>query len=380
MKHKKNILFIFDGGNAPGYMSIATALTEESVKHSLNVYACREGFRSLVSHTTENPGLIQLVWGEEDALALRQHKKTFPVMSLNRHIGDAGCAFRSERYRDFQLTKNVRQGADFILSQKIDILVGIGGNGTLKGIQSLAEHLPESLSIGFINCSVDSDVLNDRSVGFVTGMQEGSHIARGLFEDAFTHKRIYILEMMGNRSGKHALHAGASARAHLIILPNFELNASILKDMSSKLQKESYALVVVAEGYGHEERLRCGSSQNAAEYFKCQLEQHGLVDRPEKRIIAQPFGRHLRGVRPNPMDIEMAVLKSNILIQGLLCGNTRVMAYYLGEHNYGLRPFHEIKTDNEVEPIFLNLIDRFGITSFQQYIAKQFQHKLTLSS
>ncbi|MGR3219568.1 MAG: DUF547 domain-containing protein, partial [Candidatus Anammoxibacter sp.] len=63
------------------------------------------------------------------------------------------------------------------------------------------------------------------------------------------------------------------------------------------------------------------------------------------------FSRYLRGVRPNAIDVEISVIKSHILLQGLGSGEDRVMAYFLNEHEYGLRSFGSIETDNTVKEI-----------------------------
>src|SRR5207244_1818858 len=109
-----------------------------------------------------------------------------------------------------------------------------------------------------------------------------------------THKRVYVLEMMGNRSGRHALHCAVAARAHLVILPFFRLPDDVLAEIAERLSRVEYALAVVAEGY---ERDRRGDV-SASDYFKEQLAAFGLRDGEKKRVVAEPFSRYLRGVRP----------------------------------------------------------------------------------
>lgn len=371
MKNPK-ALFVFDGGDAPGYMAVATALTESACRQGWEIFAAREGFRSLTGDGFQDGALVRLLWNEEDAWRL--HARGGPAMALHRKINDPGCAFRSERFRGFSSGSKTECAARFVVAGGFDYLVGIGGNGTFEGIRAIAQRLEQEshthqVRVGFINVSVDSDLLGDRSIGFATGVEEGARIARGLFDDAFTHQRIYILEMMGNRAGKHALHAGAAARAHLIVLPGFNLSDKVLQNISHQLDQSPYALVVVAEGYATPDERK---SSNAAELLKKRLAAAGLADREGRRVIAEPFSRFLRGVGPCAMDVEMAVLKSQILVDGLNCGRDRVMAYALGEHVHGLRLFAEIETDNSVEPAYLNLVDRFGIPDYREYVGANF--------
>ena len=40
--------------------------------------------------------------------------------------------------------------------------------------------------------------------------------------------------MMGNRSGRHALHCGVASRAHLIVLPFFRFPGPVLEEIASR--------------------------------------------------------------------------------------------------------------------------------------------------
>ena len=243
----------------------------------------------------------------------------------------------------------------------------------MMGVKAL-DHLAPEVQTGFINVSVDSDILGDIAVGYLTGAEEGAKIARGLFEDAYTHKRIYILEMMGRASGKHVLMSGASARAHLVILPGFELDEAVLADIARRLAEVDHALVVVAEGYEREARARFLPERvDAAIYFKRQLAKHGLIESPEKRIISEPFSRYLRGVQPLYIELAIVYMKAFILYDAFESGRTQIMPYYLGEHDHGVRKFAELRTNNQVEPGFLDLIDRLNIPSLRAYVSCEFR-------
>ena len=37
---------------------------------------------------------------------------------------------------------------------------------------------------------------------------------------------------MGNRSGRHALHCGVAARAHLIVLPFFRFTSEVIEEVA----------------------------------------------------------------------------------------------------------------------------------------------------
>lgn len=365
------ILLVFDGGNAPGYTAVATSMTEEGDKRGYEVWAAFEGFRSLTGDNISERRLIRLVMSRRQSWSL--NAQGIPTRSLYRAIDLPGSEFRSERYPDFAKPEKQEAAAAYIREMGFTHVVGVGGNGTMMGVKALDHMLPE-IKAGFINVSVDSDILGDVAVGFLTGAEGGAKIARGLFDDAYTHKRIYILEMMGRDSGKHALMSGASARAHLVVLPGFRLSAGVLGDIATRLAEADHALVVVAEGYEREARAKFLPERvDAAMYFKRQLAENGLAETPMKRIVSEPFSRHLRGVRPLYIELSIAYLKAFNLYDAFGEGRTQVMPYYLGEHDHGVRDFEKLMTNNQVDPGFLDLIDRLNIPSLRRYVSGEFR-------
>jgi 6-phosphofructokinase len=225
--------------------------------------------------------------------------------------------------------------------------------------------------VGFVNVSIDNDVVGDRAIGFVTGVEAGATIARGLYEDAYTHKRIYLVEMMGNRSGRHALHCGVAARAHLVVLPFFRFPRRCWRG-GRGLSRADYALVVVAEGYESERRAREHPGISASALLQAAARAGGLVDRPERRVIAEPFSRYIRGVRPAFLDVSSAFLKASMLFEAFDAGRTEIMPYVLAPHDAGVRPFADVAREDGVEPAFLPLLDRLGLPKFRELVKDRF--------
>src|SRR5580704_5079443 len=242
----RRVLLVFDGGNAPGYASVAVALTEEGVRRGYEVWAATEGFRSLTRDMAADPPFERLILGRQERYALLG--QGIPARSMGRRVLDAGSDFRSERYKGFHDRARRAEAAQTFCAQGFTHLICVGGNGTFEGTKALLEELSPRPPAAFINVSIDNDLAGDRAIGFLSGVEAGAMVARGLSEDAYTHKRIYILEMMGNRSGRQALHCGVAARAHLIVLPFFRFTGEVVAEIAAALARVDYALVVVAEG------------------------------------------------------------------------------------------------------------------------------------
>jgi 6-phosphofructokinase len=367
---ERRLLCIFDGGNAPGYASVAVALTEEGERRGYEVWAATEGFRSLTRDATAEPRFERLIVGRKDRYRLLA--QGIPARSMGRRVLDPGSDFRSERYTGFFERARRAEAAETFRAQGFTHLVCVGGNGTLEGARGLVAEFAERPPTGFVNVSLDNDLAGDRAIGFLTGVEAGATVARGLAEDAYTHKRVYILEMMGNRSGRHALHCAVAARAHLIVLPLFELTDEVCAEIACALSKADYALVVVAEGYEADKRRAAGGGLSASEHLRRQLAAAGLTDAPGKRVIAEPFSRYIRGVRPVFAEISAAYLKATLLFTAFDEGKSEIMPYVLGAHDVGVRPFPAIAREDRVERSFLPLLDRLGLPKFQQLVRERF--------
>jgi 6-phosphofructokinase len=365
---ERRLLAVFDGGNSPGYASVAVALTEEGTRRGYEVWAATEGFRSLTRDAAADPAFERLIVGRKDRYALLA--KGIPARSMGRRLLDAGSDFRSERYLGFLERDRRVEAAAAIEAQGFTHLVCVGGNGTFEGTKALLAEFKSRPRTAFVNVSLDNDLAGDRAIGFSTGVEAGATIARGLAEDAYTHKRVYILEMMGNRSGRHALHCGVAARAHLVILPFFQLTREVLTEIAQALAKADYALVVVAEGYEIEQQRASGLSASAL--FKQQLAGGGLEDGPGKRVIAEPFSRYIRGVRPAFLDVSASYLKASLLFSAFEEDKTEIMPYVLAANDVGARPFQEVGREDRVEPAFLPLLDRLGLPKFQALVREKF--------
>jgi 6-phosphofructokinase len=368
----RRLLVVFDGGDAPGYSSVAVALTEEGTRRGYEVWSACEGFRSLTSDATTEPRFERLILGRGERYELLG--KGIPARSMARRVLDAGSDFRSERYTGFLDRARRVEAAETIRAQGFTHVVCVGGNGTFEGTKALLAELPAPRPpTGFINVSIDNDLAGDRAIGFLSGVEAGSLMARALAEDAYTHKRVYILEMMGNNSGRHALHCAVGVRAHLVVLPFFRFTDEVLAEIAEALARTEYALVIVAEGYEADRRKSLGDGHvSASEFLRRQLAEAGLKDSAAKRVIAEPFSRSIRGVRPAFLDVSAAFLKAVILFAAFEEGRTEIMPYVIAAGDAGVRSFADVTPEDRVERSLLPLLDRLGLPKFQALVRERF--------
>jgi len=342
-----DVLMVQDGGCAPGYNPVTAFIAEYLCRADRTVFIAAEGFKSVVTNRAIDYRC--LVYDPE----LYRQIEHVPGVLFSPPLRDArGANFRSERYPEFKNEKIQKKAAQNIIDRKVKVIIGIGGNGTFYGIKALSELLPKSVQSFFIPVTVDSDVSGTDCIGEYTGVEVGSEKIRSYMADSRTHKRIYIIEMMGARGGYHALRSCLGAGAHLAVLPNSNYN---LKSIIKSMQDRKNLVIVVAEGYKVKERKRKGYKGNAAEFFRDELLKAGL--KTEKRIICEGFSRDIRGAQPNNLDIMLAQRMARNLSQLIKDGKSKLMPAVLTDREYSI-PFHKIDTDNTVSPELASLANR----------------------
>jgi 6-phosphofructokinase 1 len=342
-----DVLLIQDGGCAPGYNPATAYITEFLEKAGRQVFVAADGFRSIVSNVTSDYRCLIYDFARFRKMENIRGVEFAPPLRSAR-----GADYRSERYPDFRDEQIQKKAVKNIISRKVKVLIGIGGNGTFAGINALSAQLPEDIQTFFVPVTIDSDIWGTSCIGEFTGVEVGAEKIRGYMADARTHGRCYIIEMMGARGGYHALHSCLGAGAHLAVLPNSNYN---IEKIAQMVNPRTETVIVVAEGYKEKERQEEGYLGNAAEYFYDELIRSGLDT--NQRVICEGFSRDIRGAMPNNLDITLALRLSRKLCDLINDGQTRMMPAVRAGQEYAI-PFDEIKTDNSVESSLPSLANR----------------------
>lgn len=345
--NEMDVVLIQDGGCAPGYNPVVAFISENLEKLGRKVYICAEGFRSLVSDKPQD--YRRLVYDTKEYRRLEHlHGVIFsPPLRENR-----GADFRSERFPEFSQKEFQIIAAKSLVRRKVNILIGIGGNGTFAGTNSLSQYLPDNIRTFFIPVTIDSDIYGTDCIGEYTGVEIGSEKIRCYMADSRAHQRIYIIEVMGAHGGYHALHSCLGAGAHLAVLPSADYN---IKSIADSLTDRGNAVIVVAEGYKSKQRKKNGFKGNAAEFFYKELQATGFES--EHRVICEPFSRDIRGAKPNNLDLMLAQRMARKLTELITENSNREMPAVLSGKEYSIS-FDDIRTDNSVESDLASLANR----------------------
>jgi len=338
------VLVVQDGGCAPGYNPVTAFLVAHMERAGRRCFATHEGFKSTVLN--DDTDYNRIIYNRE---IYKREEHLRGVVDISPLSDASGARFRSERYPAFAQDENVQRAAQNIINRNVKVLVAIGGNGTFLGVRDLTRLLPSDIQTFFIPVTVDSDISNTECLGQHTGIEEGARKIAAYTSDARAHQRIYIVEMMGARAGFHALHSCIGGRGHMAVLPGMEID---LEETIDLLNQKQSAVIVVAEGYKHDQRSK---EINAAEFFYQELLETGKPI--NARVVCEPFSRDIRGARPNCQDISLAQRMAYNTTVYMEEGKRGVMAAIQGCQDFPL-PFEVIRTDDSVQGNLVKVANR----------------------
>ena len=136
----------------------------------------------------------------------------------------------------------------------------IGGDGTMKGAKALADALEtQGITLGVIGIpkTIDNDLpFVDQTFGFDTAVSVASQAIEAAKTEAKSAPRgVGLVKLMGRHAGFIAATASLACRdVDLVLIPELPCHwDAILDYLHDIIQKKGNAVVVVAEGVGHED-------------------------------------------------------------------------------------------------------------------------------
>ena len=281
----KRIAVLTSGGDAPGMNAAIRTIVRLGINEGWDVFGVRNGYSGLLEDKIEP-------LSARDVGNILQRGGTF--------LGSARFPeWKEEPIRQQALANLERHG--------IEALVVIGGNGSQTGAHALSD-------MGFPVVGVASTIDNDLACTEITiGVDTALNIALESIDrlrtTASSHKRAFVVEVMGRKCGYLALMAGIAGGAEAILIPEAEVNPD---DIANALEAaysrgKQHALIVVAEG----------ATLNAAGLLK-HFESH--KGRRGFDLRATTLGHVQRGGVPGAFDRLLATRLSAGAIESLARG------------------------------------------------------------
>ena len=232
------------GGDAPGLNAVIRAVVISGINEGWEVYGIRDGFGGLLDDGDyDGEGVVPLT-----AESVRGITHTGGTILGTSNRGNPMKWPRKQP--DGSIIEIDRSGEiiDKFRERGLDCLISIGGDGSL----SIARHLRDrGLPVIGIPKTIDNDLGSTvMTFGFLTAVETATDAIDKLHTTAESHKRTFVVELMGRHAGWIALFAGVAGSADVILIPEIPY---CLEKVYEKIRHRyevgrDFAMVVVAEG------------------------------------------------------------------------------------------------------------------------------------
>ena len=214
------------GGDCPGLNAVIRGAVARARQHDVDVVGVLEGW----------DGLMEGRFRPLDRDAVR---------GILQRGGTILGTSRRDPYVHGDGAASVR---DAIEGERLDGLIVVGGDGTLRSALALWE---EGVPLVGVPKTIDNDIPGtDVTFGFDTAMQIATEAIDRITTTAESHDRVMVVEVMGRTCGWIATYAGVAAGADAILVPEEPYDLSELAELlrARVAGGRRYSVVVVAEG------------------------------------------------------------------------------------------------------------------------------------
>ena len=215
------------GGDAPGMNAAIRAVVRASLHYGIECIGIRRGYHGLLSGD-----FCKLNFESVSDISRRGGTMLYSARSLE-FMEDAG--------------RNKALATCKLLG--IDALVGIGGDGTFKGLLSLANS---GISVIGIPGTIDNDIAcSTYTIGYDSACNIALESIDRLRDTMKSHERCSVVEVMGHRAGHLAYSVGIACGATVVLVPEHTVdyeNDLIEPIRQARLGGRTHFMVIVAEG------------------------------------------------------------------------------------------------------------------------------------
>lgn len=130
----------------------------------------------------------------------------------------------------------------------LDCLVVLGGNGTQKSANMLSE---EGLNVVSLPKTIDNDIFGtEMTFGFQSACNIATNVIDCIHSTANSHRRVFIVEVMGHKVGWLNLHAGIAGGADVILIPEIPYDTDKIADVITRRNKNGKRFTIIAAAEG----------------------------------------------------------------------------------------------------------------------------------
>lgn len=295
MSKVQTIGVLTSGGDAPGMNAAIRGVVRTAVNLGIKVKGIKRGYAGLL-----NEEIIDM-----------------DSMSVSDIIHRGGTILYTARCMEFMTEEGQKAAAEICRKHGIEGLVVIGGDGSFRGAQKLA-----NLGINAVGVpgTIDLDVsCTEYTIGFDTAVNTAMEAIDKIRDTSASHERCSIIEVMGRNAGYIALWSAIASGAEDVLLPErYDYNEQAIIDALIEKHRsgKTHHIIINAEGIGHSTSMAKRIEQAT-----------GIETR------ATVLGHMQRGGSPSCKDRVYASIMGAKAVTLLAEGKTmRVVAYKNGDY------------------------------------------------
>jgi 6-phosphofructokinase 1 len=331
------------GGLCPGINDVIRAIVL-ALHHHYNVqtiFGFRYGYEGLSHKYGHTP--IQLTPGTVEDI----HQKGGTILGSSRGPQD------------------VSEMVDCLERMNIGLLFTIGGDGTLRGAEAIAEEIADrKLKIGVIGIpkTIDNDISYvEQSFGFATAVSEATtSIYSAHTEAEGARNGIGLVKLMGRESGFIAAYAClANSDVNYCLVPEVRFTlAGLVKAIKERLEQRHHAVIVVGEGAGQELMAKTRQQDESGNirfgdigaFLKDQITAYFKKAGTDITLKYIDPSYNIRSVPANPNDSAFCLLLGHHAVHAGMAGRTNmVVGYWKNEFTH--LPIHPaVSKRKEIDP------------------------------
>lgn len=223
---KKRIGILTSGGDAPGMNAAIRSVVRKGIRSGAEVFGIGHGYKGLI---------------EGDI-------KPMEIALAGDIIHRGGTVLKTARCEEFKTADGVAKAVSNIFDAKLDAVITIGGDGTLKGAQELIKH---GINVQFIPATIDNDLgYSGYSIGFDTAVNTVVNAINSIRETGMSHDKTTVIEVMGRDCGDIAIKAGLAGGADAVLIPEekTDIERIISKIREGMARQKKNNIIVRAEG------------------------------------------------------------------------------------------------------------------------------------
>jgi 6-phosphofructokinase 1 len=315
------------GGLCPGLNDVIRAVVMSLFHHYgvKKIYGFRFGYEGLSSKHNHTP------------------LKLLPE-NVNDIHNDGGTILGSSRG-----PQDPSDMVDTLEKLNVKILFTVGGDGTLRGAQTIAQESQRrgnAIAVIGIPKTIDNDIsCIDQSFGFVTAVTEAHNAIYSANREAEGARNgIGLVKLMGRDSGFIAAFATlANSEVNYCLVPEVPFTlGGFLQALKRRIEKRGHAVIVVAEGAG-QELLASGGSDASGNvlhgdigiFLRDQIKAFSKKENLEINLKYIDPSYTIRSMPANSYDsVQCLLLGHNAVHAGMTGRTNMVVGYWKNRHIY----------------------------------------------